>query len=128
MQKPASLAILIAATALLPNAASALDGIAANGETVFKKCASCHAIEAGKNKVGPSMAGIVGRVPGTVPDFKYSKAMVDYGVGKVWDDANLAAYLVKPKDVVEGTKMSFAGLKQEQDIADVIAYLKGLPQ
>ncbi len=106
----------------------ALEGVAANGEAVFKKCAACHVTEAGKNKVGPSLAGLIGRVPGTVADFKYSKAMVEFGTGKVWDEAALTNYLADPKGVVKGTKMTFVGLKQQQDIADVIAYLKQFSQ
>ncbi len=120
----ATFAVAMASTA---GTASALEGDAAKGEAVFKKCAACHSIEVGKNKVGPSMAGLIGRVPGSVADFKYSKGMVEFGAGKVWDEATLAAYLPDPKGAVKGTKMAFAGLKEEQDIADVIAYIKTLP-
>lgn len=120
----ASFALALAAST---DMASALEGDAAKGEAVFKKCSACHAVEVGKNKVGPSIAGVIGRVPGTVADFKYSKAMIEFGTGKVWDDATLTTYLADPKGVVKGTKMAFVGLKVEQDIADVIAYIKTLP-
>lgn len=115
------------AIAMSGGTAGAVEGVAANGETVYKKCASCHSIEVGKNKVGPSLAALFGRVPGTAAGFKYSKGMVEFGVGKVWDEATLMTYLPNPKELVKGTKMAFAGLKEEQDIADIIAYMKTLP-
>ena len=117
-------AVFAAAAIAFAAPAMAVEGDPAAGETVFKKCATCHVLEAGKNKVGPSLAGVVGRQPGTVEGFKYSKAMMDFGQGKVWDDALLSSYLQNPKEVVKGTKMAFAGLKTEQEIADVIAYVK----
>ncbi len=120
--------LLAMVAAAFAGPALALEGVAANGEAVFKKCATCHVTEVGKNKIGPSLAGLIGRVPGTVADFKYSKQMVEFGTGKVWDEATLTTYLADPKGVVKGTKMAFAGLKAEQDIADVIAYLKKFTQ
>jgi cytochrome c len=75
-----------------------------------------------KNKSGPHLVNIVGRAAGAVDGFKYSKAMA--GSGLVWDEATLAGFLAKPKKYLKGTKMSFAGLKKESDIANVIAYLK----
>jgi cytochrome c len=115
-----------AALGMTAMAGSALaEGDAAAGEKVFKKCKACHSMEAGKNKVGPSLAGIVGATPGTVEGFKYSDAMVEFGAGgAVWDEATLDAFLKKPKDVIKKTKMSFAGLKKDEDRADVIAYMK----
>jgi cytochrome c len=102
------------------------EGDAAKGEKVFKKCKACHTMEAGKNKVGPSLAGIIGATPGAVEGYKYSKAMIAFGEGgAVWDDATLDAYLKKPKEVVPKTKMSFAGLKKDADRANVIAFMKG---
>lgn len=101
------------------------DGDADKGEKVFRKCKACHAVEAGKNKVGPSLHNIVGRAAGSVEGFRYSDAMTAFGEGgNVWDDATLSAYLEKPKDVVPKTKMAFAGLKKSEDRDDVIAYLK----
>jgi cytochrome c len=121
MWKSALTMVLVVTGGLLV-AGSASAGDAANGEKVFKKCKACHSLEAGKNKVGPSLAGIVGAKAGSVEGYKYSKAMA--GSDVVWDDANLDAYLTKPKDFMKGTKMSFAGLKKEEDRADVIEYLK----
>jgi cytochrome c len=129
MRKFSVLAVAAAATIAFAGPAFS-EGDPAAGENVFKKCATCHALEEAKNKAkqGPILAGVIGRVPGTVPEFKYSKAMIDFGAsGKVWDEATLTEYLADPKGVVKGTKMAFAGLKGDkgpQDIADVIAYIK----
>ena len=108
------------------NLAFAGEAEVAAGEKVFKKCKACHAVgESAKNKVGPQLNDLFGRVPGSIEGYKYSKAMVAYGEdGKVWDEENLAAYLAGPKKVVKGTKMSFAGLKKPDDIANIIEYLE----
>lgn len=99
------------------------------GEKVFRKCAACHATESGKHKIGPSLSGVVGRVPGTADGFKYSDAMQAFGgTGNTWDQATLDAYLANPRGVVKGTRMAFPGLKAASDRADIIAYLKSLPQ
>jgi cytochrome c len=98
---------------------------AAAGELVFAKCKACHIASEDKNKVGPSLSGVLGRTAGTHEGFKYSTAMVDAGKGGlVWDEAKLTEYLHAPKEVVKGTKMAFAGLKDDADIANLIAYLK----
>jgi cytochrome c len=102
---------------------------AAAGEKVFAKCKACHVVPSeDKNRVGPSLKGVIGRTAGTHPDFKYSAAMVDAGKGGlVWDDAKLTEYLHSPKAVVKGTKMAFPGLKKDDEVANVIAYLKQFP-
>lgn len=98
---------------------------AAAGEKVFAKCKACHEVTTDKNKVGPSLHGVIGRTAGTHEGFKYSTAMVDAGKGGlVWNDATLTTYLHDPKADIKGNKMAFAGLKNDKDIADVIAYLK----
>ena len=119
------LAVAIA-TLGLANQAFADEAMVAAGEKVFKKCGACHAVgEGAKNKVGPELNELFGRVPGTIEDYKYSKAMIAFGEdGKVWNEELLTAYLAAPKKVVEGTKMAFAGLNKEEDIANVIEYLK----
>lgn len=112
-----------------PEPAMALDPeLVAEGENVFKKCKSCHQVgEGAKNKTGPHLNGIFGRTAGTVDGFKYSKPMIEAGEGGlVWEDETMAAFLAKPKDYIKRTKMSFAGLKKDEDIAAVTAYLKSL--
>lgn len=113
---------LIAATVYSPVFAQDVE----LGEKIFKKCKACHAVgESAKKKVGPILNGVYGRAAGTGEDFKYSKSMAEEGLnGLVWDDEALTAFLTKPKSVVKKTKMSFAGLKKEDDIVNVIAYLK----
>ena len=98
------------------------EGDAAAGEKVFKKCKACHSLVEGKKKIGPSLFGVIGRAAGTAEKFKYSSAMLESGL--TWDDETLAKYLTKPRALVPTTKMSFAGLKKEDDIANVIAYIK----
>ena len=95
---------------------------AAEGAKVFKKCAACHSIaEGGKNKIGPALWGVLGRQAGSLPDYKYSKAMAAHG--KKWSFEEMNGFLIKPKDWIKGTKMSYAGLKSEKERAAVILYM-----
>ena len=95
---------------------------AAEGAKVFKKCAACHSIaEGGANKIGPALWGVLGRPAGSVPGYKYSKAMAAHG--KNWSFEEMNGFLAKPKDWIKGTKMSFAGLKKAEDRAAVILYM-----
>lgn len=124
--------VLVLSAAMLAIAAGAAnaEGDAAAGEKVFKKCQACHAVGAdAKNKVGPILNGIAGAPIGKhIAEFKYSKALTDLGdQGKVWDDAALTEWLKNPKTFAPGTKMAFAGLKKDDEIANVIAYLKTFP-
>lgn len=101
---------------------------AAAGEKVFAKCKACHVADTDQNKVGPTLKGLIGRTAGTHEGFKYSPAMIAAGQGGlVWDEAHLADYLTNPREKVKGTKMAFPGLKNPDDIANVIAYLKQFP-
>ena len=107
--------------------AAAFDAdLAAEGEKVFRKCKSCHQVgEGAKNRTGPMLNGIVGHAAGALDGFKYSKPMQAAGEGGlIWTETELAAFLAKPKDYMKGTKMSFAGLKDEADQRAVIEYLK----
>ena len=92
------------------------------GEKIFKKCAACHSItQGGANKIGPSLWGVLGRKAGSVSDYKYSKGMIAYA--KPWSFEEMNGFLLKPKDWVKGTKMSFAGLKNVKERAAVILYM-----
>ncbi len=97
-------------------------GDAAKGKRVFAQCMTCHAVQEGRNNVGPSLYQIVGRTAGTVPGFKYSDANKNSGI--VWTEEQLFTYLEKPQATIPGTIMAFPGLRNPQDRADVIAYLK----
>ncbi len=103
---------------------ASLTGDAAAGEKVFLQCKSCHAVEAGVNRIGPSMAGLIGRPSGQVAGYNYSAANKNAGI--TWSPEKMFQYLENPRRVVPGTKMAFAGLKKAQDRADVIAYLSTL--
>ncbi|MDO6964297.1 c-type cytochrome [Rhizobium alvei] len=117
--------LMIAGAALSLAGAAHADGDAKAGATVFKKCMACHTATEAKNKVGPALVGVVGRKVATEAGFKYSPAMIEYGAdGKVWDEANLTAYLADPKKAVPKNKMAFVGLKKPEDIVNVITYLK----
>jgi len=95
---------------------------AADGEKVFKKCAACHSIaKGGKNKIGPALWGVLGRKAGSVSDYKYSKALAAHG--KSWSFEEMNGFLLKPKEWIKGTKMSFAGLKNAKERAAVILYM-----
>ena len=95
---------------------------AQEGAKVFKKCAACHSIaEGGANKIGPALWGVVGRKAGSISDYKYSKAMAAYE--KSWSFEEMNGFLIKPKDWIQGTKMSFAGLKNAKERAAVILYM-----
>jgi cytochrome c2 len=103
--------------------AQAQDPVA--GAAVYKtQCGACHSPEEGKNLLGPSLFGIVGRAAGQVPGFHYSPANKDSGL--IWDAPTLNRYLISPKDVVPKTTMPYGGLKDDQKRADLIAYMTTL--
>ncbi len=128
--------VVMAAALLLASAAAAPAGAAgleerlaaadpARGKKVFRKCAACHTAEkGGRKKIGPNLWGIVGGPVGAREGFRYSKAMSAFGGN--WTPKRLDAYLAKPRAVVKGGSMSFAGLKRDRDRADVIAFLNGM--
>lgn len=96
------------------------------GEKLFRQCQACHQVGDGaKNRVGPQLNGVMGRTIGNVDDFRYSKTMAAMGEeGQVWDEESMAAFLADPRGYVKGTKMSYRGLKKEEDIAAMTEYLK----
>lgn len=119
----------LAAAALIAIAFAAgahAEGDAAKGQKVFAKCMACHTLEAGKNKVGPSLHAIIGRKSGSVEGFSYSDAMKNANV--TWDEAEIDKYLTNPKKEIPGNKMAFPGLPKPDDRANVIAYLKQASQ
>lgn len=101
------------------------------GKHVFNRCIACHEAASDRDKVGPHLMGVVGRTAGTAESFlgHYSEAMKSAGAaGLVWDEANLAEYLKAPRLKVPGNRMAFGGLGSDDDIANVIAYLKADPK
>lgn len=116
--------LLIAAAALVLSAtvpeAYAQDADA--GKRVFNRCRACHAVEPGQNKVGPTLAGVIGRKAGAVEGFNYSGAMKSSDV--TWTEENLVKYLQDPKGFIPGNRMVFPGLKDEEDLSNLIAFLK----
>jgi cytochrome c2 len=116
--------ILSGAVALFPLALAAQAqgvGDAQRGAQVFAQCKVCHSLEAGKNMVGPSLHGLIGRRAGTVPGYAYSPAMKNANV--TWNDDTLSQYLSNPKAFIPGDKMPFAGIKDPSKLGDLLAYL-----
>ncbi|WP_234038251.1 cytochrome c family protein [Erythrobacter sp. YJ-T3-07] len=101
---------------------ASLTGDPAAGEKAFAVCTTCHSVEAGVNKTGPSLHGVVGREAGSIADFNYSDANKSSGI--TWTPEELFVYLADPQATIPGTKMIFPGLKDPQKRADVIAYLE----
>jgi cytochrome c2 len=97
-------------------------GDPAQGKKVFAKCQACHSLEAGKNKVGPTLHGLMGRASASEAEFNYSDAMKNAHL--TWDPDTLDKYLANPKELVPGTKMMFPGLRKEKERADLISYLE----
>ncbi|WP_237218012.1 c-type cytochrome [Ruegeria lacuscaerulensis] len=103
-------------------AVAAVEGDIKAGKKVYRKCKACHQIKEGKNGVGPSLYGIVGASAAQADGFKYSDALKSSGI--VWDVETLTTFLADPKGTLPGNKMQFAGLKKDEDITNVIAYLQ----
>jgi len=121
LRKVALTAVLLALTV----GPALAEGDAAKGKKVFRKCKACHVVDKEKNRVGPHLVGIMGRSAASVEKFKYSKAMkAKAAEGLVWDEASIAEFLKAPKKYLKGTKMAFVGLKKQDDIDNVIAYIK----
>lgn len=112
------------AIASLPSGANAQD--AAAGQRVFNQCRACHVMGAGmKSTLGPNMFGVFGRTAGTVEGFRYSANMKEKGAaGLVWSEETLRSYITNPKQVVPTGSMTFPGLRNEQQVNDLIAYLR----
>jgi cytochrome c len=110
-----------AAAVLMAVAATSAFAVDANhGKVVFQTCAACHSDK--PDAIGPTLRGVYGRKSASLPDFRYSNAMMRANL--TWDDANLKAYIRDPQAKVKGNRMPFGGLSNAADIDDVIAYLK----
>jgi cytochrome c len=112
---------LTVAAALAASASAA--GDPQKGVSVFNKCRACHRVGPGAHTVvGPELNGVVGRKAGSLADYPYSSAVKASGL--TWDEATLTQWLRSPRALLPGTRMTFAGISKDDDIANVIAYLK----
>jgi cytochrome c len=115
--------LAMAAIALAASTAAASAQDVAAGEQSFKKCLACHSVGSGaKNKVGPELNGLDGRKSGTAEGFNYTEA--NKAAGITWGEATFKEYIKDPRGKIPGTKMVFAGIKNEQEVNDLWAYLK----
>lgn len=127
-----SILFAAALAAFSPFAAMAQDapvGVVENGQRLFNQCRACHTIvEGGRNGVGPNLYRVYDRPAGSIENFRYSAPMREKAAGGlVWNNANLRAYLVNPKDVIPAGAMSFQGFRDNaQNVSDVIAYLRSV--
>ncbi len=116
------LSLFMSALAFVAMSAHAQAGDPAAGQKVFNQCRACHQVgETARNGVGPHLNGLFGREAGSVEGYTYSRAFD--GLDKVWDEENFAVYIRNPRQVTPGTKMVFAGLRNDKQIEDLIAYL-----
>lgn len=113
---------IVTVGSVLLTAPALAEGDPVRGERVFNRCKSCHEVERERNRNGPHLIGLFGRVSGAVEGFRYSPAMQDAEI--VWDEETLDGFLEDPRGYLRGNRMTFAGLRQERDRQDLIAYLK----
>lgn len=115
--------LFLAVWVLAASTSQSLAQSAEKGERVFAQCRACHQIgETAKNLVGPQLNGVFGRKTGTVEGYGYTEANKNANI--TWDEATFREYMLDPKGKIPGTKMAFAGIKNPQQITDLIAYLK----
>ena len=115
--------LAVAGAVIVASASGVLAQDLAAGETSFKKCLPCHSVGAdAKNKVGPVLNGLEGRKSGTIEGYNYTDANKNSGIS--WDEAVFAEYIKDPRTKIPGTKMVFAGIKSENEIKSLWAYLK----
>lgn len=119
--RPRALAPILVALCLFGGGGVlAADGDPVRGEMIYKRCQGCHSIEV--DRIGPRHAGLFGRQAGSLPDFSYSDAMKNSGV--VWEEKTLDQFLAAPRMFIPGNKMPFAGIKNDRERADLIAWLE----
>jgi cytochrome c len=119
----AALAVVAAMAVPMPLSAEPLHGDAARGEKIYDRCIACHALD--RDRTGPRHEGLIGRRVGSVQGFTYSPAMQKAGkAGMAWDEATLDKFLANPTKFLPGTRMGYAGIKDPQERADLIAFLK----
>ncbi len=117
--------VVVMAACMGSSVGVAVAGDAAAGKSDFAAaCAICHSAQAGQNKIGPTLFGVVGRASGSVPGYSYSSANQNANI--TWDNATLDKYLESPRAVVPGTKMAYGGLKDSQKRADLVSFLATL--
>ena len=114
--------MVAAASVVILSAGGAQAQDAEAGKKVFNQCRACHVLDKSTNRVGPHLGDVIGRKAGSVEGFSYSEAMKNSGI--TWDEESLAKYLKDPKGTVAGNKMAFAGIKKDDDLKNLIAYLK----
>jgi cytochrome c len=118
MRRPGLAAVLLLAATPLAFA----EGDAARGEKRFEECIACHALEKGKESVGPDLHGVFGRKAGEMADFRYSPALKRSGI--VWSEQTIGTFIADPQAVIPGNRMPFAGIPDAAARADLIAYLE----
>lgn len=111
----------IAAVLASPLTLANTDARAQDGARIFNQCKACHSLDAGVNRVGPSLAGIEGRAAGAEDGFRYSDALKDSGI--TWDSSTLGEYLADPRGYIPGNRMAFRGIRDEGQRTAVIDYL-----
>lgn len=116
----------VAVVTLASGSVLAQEGDPAAGQRVFNKCRACHVVDADTNRVGPYLHGVFGRPAGTAEGFNYSPALKDSGI--VWDEGTIGEYVADPRNYIPGNRMAFPGLRSEQEITDLLAYLKEATQ
>ena len=126
MTRPVQVLLGLAVAALASGSVLAQEGDPAAGQKVFNKCRACHVLDEEKNRVGPYLLGVIGRPAGTAEGFTYSPAMKDSDI--VWDEETISEYVADPRAYIPGNRMAFPGLKSEDDITNLMAYLKEATQ
>ncbi len=117
-----TLRITLLLSFLTPVNSYAQKGDAVKGKRVWTKCRACHTLdEGGKNRIGPNLYGVINKAAGTVDGFKYSKPMAASGI--LWTNENMRKFLKSPRKFMKGTKMSFAGIRKDEQINDLMAYI-----